>query len=104
MYNVGLFLVSCFLYSEQILFAIERIKFYLVMTEDVSKFDEENCVICLKDFDVERPSINIGHKGLATLIQFSKRRSYKDLEHYLTVSFSIPSNFLEESELNSRDA
>ena len=72
------------------------------MTEDVSKFDEEKCVICLKDFDVERPSIMIGHKGLATLIQFSKRRSYKDLEHYLTVSFSILSNFLEESELISR--
>ena len=57
------------MYSERIPFAIEHIIYQILFSHDrgLSKFDEEKCVICLKDFNVERPSISIGHKGLGYL-------------------------------------
>ena len=60
--------------------------FLLLATKEDRKeteFKKENCVICLKGFIAEIPPTKVGEKGLLTLIEFSKRRNYTQLEQYL---------------------
>ena len=48
-----------------------------------AEFKKENCVICLKGVIAENPRTKVGKKGLLTLIEFSKRHKYTQLEQYL---------------------
>lgn len=57
---------------------------------EMKRFDEEHCVICHCEFDpLDYPSIEVGKKGIESLIKFSKRRNYKKLRSYLSVSNKI---------------
>jgi len=52
---------------------------------EMKRFDEEHCVICHCGFDpLDYPSIEVGKKGIESLIKFSKRRNYKKLRSYLS--------------------
>ena len=53
------------------------------MIENPSEFDEEKCVICLQIFSAEFPPIQVGKKGLDTLINYSERRNFMNLKNYL---------------------
>ena len=48
-----------------------------------AEFKKENCVICLKGIIAEIPRTKVGKKRLLTLIEFSKRHKYTQLEQYL---------------------
>ena len=45
---------------------------------------KEDCVICHKEFVDGADKVEVGKKGLATLIEFSKKRDDSDLYDYLT--------------------
>ena len=60
---------------------------------DHTSFDEEHCVICHNQFDTECPSIEVGKKGIESMVKFSKRRNYKNLSSYLTVSNKLLHTF-----------
>ncbi|KAG1655293.1 hypothetical protein GQR58_024613 [Nymphon striatum] len=50
------------------------------MTEENSN---ERCIICLKDFITDKIKVQVGEKGIQSLIKFSRIRKHENLEHQL---------------------
>ncbi len=52
--------------------------------EEVCNIREECCVLCKSSFEDDKKSVSVSHKGILTIIEFSKKRGRLDLVNYLT--------------------
>ena len=58
--------------------------FFIFSPGNVMASKKEDCVICHKEFVDRADKVEVGKKGLATLIEFSQKRDDSDFYDYLT--------------------